>query len=243
MNKKTQEKITKETKIVDLDLPYDIKYNLSKINVETLGELLKLNHADLWHNVCANDGIKKLEKYVQSLGFYFEYLTPVPTYYKIKEELKENGITVLEDIFDSAKVCTTLYKAGIFTLDDLLKYGNKIYTLRGLGYNGRKEIHLKLRELDLILESKNNNEVIKIPTNLENLKISENSEDLDCDAVDIKENVEKLEKETEEISDRLIQKRALLNRYKELLSIKKELLENEKSLDNEIEELNFSFDR
>ncbi len=141
---------TANIKIDDLELPTVIKRGLrGTFGIAYLGELLTdVTFSDLkkTRNVGVNN-LRYLKEYIHSLGYELKE-EEIIVEEKI-DELRKKGVQLLEDIFDDNKIYRTLYRHGIFTLDDLLEYGPDVFSISGFGPQRQKNLLEKMRKLGL----------------------------------------------------------------------------------------------
>lgn len=152
------EKISLDTKIEDLDLSVRIKRRFQWNGINTLQDLLNTDYQKIKSFAYLGDKyLKKLKDYIHSLGY--QLLNEEPLASEKREELKNKEFILLEDFGFSSQIYLTLYRNDIFTLEDLVEYGIKVYDLKGFGPNRRKELREKLQELNIQLENKEKQKV------------------------------------------------------------------------------------
>lgn len=176
MNQK-QEKVVDEnkeisldTRIQDLALPVRTKRRLCWHGINTLQDLLNIDYQEIKHiKSIGEKHLIELRNYINSLGY--QLLNEKLTTSEKREKLKNEGCVLLEDYNLSSQVYLTLYRNDIYTLDDLVEYGIKVYDLKGFGPNRQQELREKLQELNIQLENK---EKQKVKSLLEHVKSNPN---------------------------------------------------------------------
>ena len=207
---------TETEEIIDLELSKDIKKlglsgilsgNLKRAGVETLGELLNLNYDDLKYiRGIGNKEKKDILDYVHSLGYTMQNEPETSSY----QERIEQGQILLEDYGMPKSVCLPLYRAGIYTMEEL-KRNPKI--VERIKYFGPKKKEILQQYLD----------------NLESMQQKEN--------IKLQKRNAKLKQENEEIQKRIKTKQTLLNEYAKLLTERERLTEKERKIDEKLAQI------
>ena len=206
---------TKED-ITDIDLSKDIKKlglsgilsgNLKRAGVETLGELLNLNYDDLKYiRGIGSKGKKDILDYVHSLGYTMQNEPETSSY----QERIEQGQVLLEDYGMPKSVCLPLYRAGIYTMEELRRNPNVV---EGIKYFGPKKKEILQQYLD----------------NLESMQQKEN--------LSLQERNSKLKQDNEEIKKRIAEKQQLLEEYHRLQVENITLIQKERDLDKKLAQI------
>ena len=206
---------TKED-ITDIDLSKDIKKlglsgilsgNLKRAGVETLGELLNLNYDDLKYiRGIGFKGKKDILDYVHSLGYTIQNEPETSSY----QERIEQGQVLLEDYGMPKSVYLPLYRAGIYTMEELRENPSVVKEIK---YFGPKKKEILQQYLD----------------NLESMQQKEN--------IKLQKRNSKLKQENEEIQKRIKTKQTLLNEYAKLLTEREMLTEKERELDEKLAQI------
>ncbi len=198
-------------KVDDLHLSTRLIHALKNSNIKYLGDLLTTNYIKIirLRNV-GNNSIKELRDYVHKLGFNFpderdSYKDKIAKY-------QAQNIPLLKDALNiSNTVANALYRADIFTVEDLISYGPKVFKLYGIGKMGEEEIKNAMANLGITFQEK---ETILLGKEHLSEKEIEN---------------EKLV--SQEIKTRVEKKEELLKKFNALMEERKELLKKEKELD------------
>lgn len=204
-----------------LNLPTIIKNSLNTyLKVYTLGELLTTDYSKIVQTRNLGEkSISVLRDYVHDLGFSLHNEKP-----SVKEtlaKLKEQGTEVLGDKINNHDLCTLLYRNNIYTIADLLKYGDKVYKISGMGTMRRQQLQDFLIANSLELSPVEN----------------KNAEDLDVPAIITEEMIKNLRANNDNIKKMVEEKEVLVAQYKALLEENKELHARNAELDLELSSL------
>ena len=207
---------TETEEIIDLDVSKDIKKlglsgilsgNLKRAGVETLGDLLNLNYDDLKYiRGIGSKGKKDILDYVHNLGYTMQNEPETSSY----QERIEQGQILLEDYGMPKSVCLPLYRAGIYTMEEL-KRNPKI--VERIKYFGPKKKEILQQYLD----------------NLESMQQKEN--------LSLQERNSKLKQDNEEIKKRIAEKQQLLEEYHRLQVENITLIQKERDLDKKLAQI------
>lgn len=209
------------TSVTQLPLSEYLMKRLLWSNILDLGTLLNTDY-ETFKNM-RNVGeryLKELIDYVHSLGFTIkgeEKFLPI-----VLEEKRSRGIKLLEDYGFSSRVYLTLYRNGIYTLEELLEFGPAVYKLTGFGPLRQKELTDKMHELGVSF----------IELNIQEAKPA-------FDGVSIlpsEKAISQLAAENNSIRIIIERKENLLKEYESLLKERQELLAREQKLDSQIQE-------
>ncbi len=216
------------TPVSELELPVAIKNILIKqLYAYTLGDLLTTDYEKII--MARNFGetyLGILKNYVHDLGYTLK--DEQPTLKETIKSLKEQGIPLLEETIPNARIYTSLYKNGIYTLTDLLNLGPDVCKLAGFGLIRQKELFEKMNELNLTFNSPQ-------------ITTEQNSEEADViprpDAATAPTEAQifQVEEENNAIKIRIEKKQTLLEKYNSLLQERQQLIQREKELDQLIE--------
>lgn len=188
---------------------------LRKLGIYTLGDLLRTDYeilAKAW-----NMGEKKLQDlkdYIHSLGYTLK--GEKLNLEEIKNSIKAQGGKLLEEIIDESKIYLTLYRNGIYTLEDLLNYGSEVYNIKGFGPTRQKLLKQKLKELNIVLADK---------------KVDYNIPASSTLTMSPEWVIEQAKKENAFIRKCLERKKKLLLEYESLIEEKEALITREAELD------------
>lgn len=208
----------KQTLIKNIPLKEGIKNALRRNGIICLDDLLKLDYEEIVKiKGIGPNRIKELRDYIHSLGYTF--INERKTTREIKEEYKKLGIPTLEEVLGvDHRVLSPLYKNGIYTLDDLFKYGKKVLELDGIGASTSIQIRKLFKHNNYEDEIEFTKEIIN--------DIEQENNELD---EEIKEKELLLEELTLEYNKLFIKRRQLLykkNKLDEEIKEKQELLES-----------------
>lgn len=185
--------------------------------INYLGDLLSHDYSRLMRiRTLGEDGLIELKKYIHSLGYKLNNEAPLLT--EIQEEYKTRGIPMIqEELGLDAKTCGVLYRNGIYTVQDLVNFGEKVFELVGMG-------DLKRQKLKEAMESKDihfGTAVVITPEE-------------PVAVMPTKEVVDRLKQENTAIKIRIGRKQELVSEYDRLLAERQELMTREQKLDEEI---------
>lgn len=204
-----------QTLIKELDISNYTKGRLLNHGIETVEDLLKIDYEDLTKlRQLGKKGLKEISTFLHQMG------------YKIKneesdkevkrEQLKEEGKVLLEDLGLKRELYSILYREGIFTLQELNNHWKEIPEIKG--YGPRRQIQLS--EQLSFLGIKVTEEGLQIPEEV-------------TQTIDNQEEINKLvekpgEKQTQE------ERNKLLALQQSLLAEKQQLQLREQEIDKEL---------
>ena len=205
-------------KIKNLEISPRLKNTLTKSGSLTyFGELLTTDYDDIMHmRSMGDEQMIELKNYIHSLGFSLP--NEEMTIKELKESFKEKGITMIGEALDlDGRISTVLYRNGIYTVEDLINFGPKVYELVGMG-------NIKSRKLALALKNKNIElgDAIVLPAGT---------------PVAIRPTeiiVNRAKEENGSIKKRIEDKEKLLAEYDKLMEERNSLIAREQKLDEEI---------
>lgn len=208
----TKEQLLKPlSEIPELDT--SVKKCLKRISVDTIGDVLSTSYGYLMRARGLGEyKMELLKQYVHSIGCSLRH--EEVSLQAVLKSLKEQGVRLLEEDILDPKLYMILYKNGIYTLSDLIKYGSKILEIPNYGPLRRKQLIEGLKELGIELET----ELV-----------------VDGKREDTLELIELVKKENSEIRARIESKQAMLLEYEDLLRERAELRMREAELDQLIE--------
>lgn len=203
--------------ITQLELSSRLKNALEGSGIFFLGDLLTYDYNDLTKvRKIGKDGIIKLKNYVHSLGYSLK--NEELTLKEIVESFKEKEIPMVQESLElDGKTAGVLYRNGIYTVEDLINFGDRVFELVGMG-------DFKTKRLKEAMESHNVRfgTIVAIPK--EGPAAIRPSEII----------VQRLKKENAAIKERIERKEKLVSEYEELIAEREQLLAKEKSLDDKI---------
>lgn len=202
--------------IRNLGLSPRVKKVLTRGEIYYLGDLLARDFESLFRvRNLGEDGIVEIKKYIHSLGYSLKDEKLLLN--EIKAEYKAKGIPMVQEELDlDGKTSGVLYRNGIYTLQDLINFGERVFELVGMG-------DVKAHKLREAITSKG----IKVVFTNE-----ENSEPIAI--MPTETIVEQLKQENTAIQLRISRKEELLAEYNRLIAERKELMAREQKLDEEI---------
>ena len=212
--------LTIEEANVRLDDLEDLDIHLKKVlrqrlYVYTVGELLTTDYEEILKaRGIGEHYMEMLKEYVHSKGYVIR--NEAESLREILIKKRAEGIQLLEEVMDDPKIYLILYRHGIYSLEDLIKYGPKALKLPGYGPLRRKELVDKMKELGIEFQ-------VEVIVNGEK------------SAVPAKSLIEEVRRENKEIRERVEQKSALLLEYEELVKEREELKARESELDELID--------
>lgn len=120
-------------KLNDLEhFPQDVLEILERKKVEKelrIVDLLNMKFEYLC-KLLGNEKVVTLKNYLHQLGI--KLTDEKVLFIEVSDTYDENTIFI-KDVFDDVYTTNLLHKAEIFTLDDLIKYGEKVFELDGIG--------------------------------------------------------------------------------------------------------------
>lgn len=207
--------------IRNLGLSTRVKNALTrKGQIYYLGDLLARDFESLVRiRNLGEDGIVEIKKYAHSLGYSLKDEDLLLN--ERKAEYKAKGIPMVqEELGLDGKTSGVLYRNGIYTLQDLINLGERVFELVGMG-------DVKAQKLREAIASKG----IKLSTEVVFTKeeISEPIAVMPTEKI-----VKQLKQENTAIQLRISQKEELSAEYDRLIAERKELMAREQKLDKEI---------
>ena len=203
-----------QTLIKELDISNYTKGRLLNHGIETVEDLLKIDYEDLTKlRQLGKKGLKEISTFLHQMG------------YKIKneesdkevkrEQLKEEGKVLLEDLGLKRELSCILYREGIFTLQELNNHWKEIPEIKG--YGPRRQIQLS--EQLSFLGIKVTEEGLQIPEEV-------------TQTIDNQEEINKLvekpgEKQTQEERDKLLALQQSLLAEKQQLQLREQEIDKE----------------
>lgn len=193
---------------------------LKSMGISTLGDLLARDFESLVRiRNLGEDGMVEIKKYAHSLGYSLKDEDLLLN--ERKAEYKAKGIPMVqEELGLDGKTSGVLYRNGIYTLQDLINLGERVFELVGMG-------DVKAQKLREAIASKG----IKLSTEVVFTKeeISEPIAVMPTEKI-----VKQLKQENTAIQLRISQKEELSAEYDRLIAERKELMAREQKLDEEI---------
>ena len=201
--------------IFSLNIPNAITSALYKfLRIKTLGELLTTNYEDIVNiRGLGEKNLEILKNHIHSLGYVLK--GEQPSLNEIKAILKEQGEELLEETFGDAKLCSGLYKNGIYTIQELAEFGPDFQKLVGIGKVTALKILSKMEEKGISFNKQT---------------LSSNLSDQIFAFVPDEKEIEKAKSNNDAVSKRLLTKEALLLEYEKVMYEKAKLNAREKEL-------------
>lgn len=202
------------TKIEDLPLTSRVINSLRHNGIRYFGDLLTTDYIKIirLRNIGPNS-VKELRDFVHSLGYNFP--GEKDSYKDIMERYQAQGIPLVGEVLNfNNDIANPLYRAGIFTIDDLKYYGPKVFEINGIGKLAKEKIKEAMENHGIAFETRE--KPILMPENI------------------TEDTLEKEQLISEEIKARIEKKRELARKFEDLMQERKELLAYEKKLDQKI---------
>ena len=227
--------------IDELEVSKRVKNALKNNGINNLGELLDTDYSVLEGiSYFGPNCLSELKRYIHALGLQLknEVISVEDKY----DELNAKGIRLIQDdLLLSGDVVNLLNRNGIFTLQDLIDNGDKVYHLTRMGKVRSDELRNALAKRGIDLENPTD-EKIEEPVSTEITEESvlagpadEKLEDTFVPSFLPSEDViEKIKQENSSIKERLEQKEKLISEYDKLIEEKNELLKKEQELDQKL---------
>lgn len=202
------------TKIEDLPLTSRVINSLRHNGIRYFGDLLTTDYIKIirLRNIGPNS-VKELRDFVHSLGYNFP--GEKDSYKDIMERYQAQGIPLVGEVLNfNNDIANPLYRAGIFTIDDLKYYGPKVFEINGIGKLAKEKIKEAMENHGIAFETRE--KPILMPENI------------------TEDTLEKEQLISAEIKARIEKKRELARKFEDLMQERKELLAYEKKLDQKI---------
>ena len=202
------------TKIEDLPLTSRVINSLRHNGIRYFGDLLTTDYIKIirLRNIGPNS-VKELRDFVHSLGYNFR--GEKDSYKDIMERYQAQGIPLVGEVLNfNNDIANPLYRAGIFTVDDLKYYGPKVFEINGIGKLAKEKIKEAMENHGIAFETRE--KPILMPENI------------------TEDTLEKEQLISAEIKARIEKKRELARKFEDLMQERKELLAYEKKLDQKI---------
>ena len=202
------------TKIEDLPLTSRVINSLRHNGIRYFGDLLTTDYIKIirLRNIGPNS-VKELRDFVHSLGYNFP--GEKDSYKDIMERYQAQGIPLVGEVLNfNNDIANPLYRAGMFTVDDLKYYGPKVFEINGIGKLAKEKIKEAMENHGIAFETRE--KPILMPENI------------------TEDTLEKEQLISEEIKARIEKKRELARKFEDLMQERKELLAYEKKLDQKI---------
>ena len=204
--------------IEKLDLTPRLKNTLTKrAGMKFLGELLTTDYSSLAKTrTLGEDGLVELKNYIHSLGFSLQ--NEEVSMKEIKESYKEKGIPMVQEELNlDGRTAGVLYRNGIYTVQDLVNFGSKVFELVGMGDVKKVALEQAMANKGIQLGTP-----VVLPTET---------------SIAIRPTgiiVTRAKQDNDVIKSRIENKEKLLAEYDELMKERSELLSREQKLDEEI---------
>ena len=210
------------TSITNLGLTKKVSNLLQRVGINDLERLLKLDYKDL-RNVRGLGTKGKIEilMCIHSFGYEMSSESSALEYQNLVR--KNKGEVLLEDLGLPGIACKALNRAGIYTLETLIKNLNKLEEIPNVG-TGKKIIVEAWLE-DLKRKKSEEGDLISPPQD-------SNQEVLNLQTIN-----NELQQEIDDIKQRTVKKRKLLEKYQRLMDEKEQLLQQEQELDRQLAQL------
>lgn len=213
------DKIPLTTSITNLGLTKKVSNLLQRVGINNLERLLKLDYKDL-RNVrgLGTMGKNEILICIHRLGYEMSGENLALEYQSLVR--KNKGEELLEDLGLQGMACKSLNRAGIYTMEDLIKNLNNLDEIPNFGTVKKHIVEawledLKSEEGDLITPQQDpNQEILNLQTR----------------------NIE-LQQENDTIKQRMVKKRSLLEEYQRLIDEREQLLQQEQELDRQLNQL------
>lgn len=141
---------TSNVKITSLGLDGRITNKLRVyFGIKTLEELLELDYECLFRiRGLGEESILKLKECIHKFGYSFK--NEKLTINEVKEEYRKQGKLLLEELGLASDVCIKLYRNNIYTLEELVQYGDDVYDLDkfGVACGNKLKAFLKVNNYD-----------------------------------------------------------------------------------------------
>ena len=206
----------------DLGLTPRVSKLLQRYGITNLERLLNLDYNDLRHvKGLGIKGKNEILMCIHSFGYEMSSESSALEYQNLVR--KNKGEVLLEDLGLPGIACKALNRAGIYTLETLIKNLNKLDEIPNVG-TGKKMIveawledlkRKKSEEGDLITPQQGSNQEV---LNLQTI----NNE---------------LQQEIDDIKQRTVKKQNLLKEYQRLIAERKQLLQQEQELDRQLDQI------
>lgn len=136
---------------------------MSRLGIMTVGELRKLDYNDLEKvKGIGAVTIQEVLDFVHDCGF--SLLNEEGPYSDLEKKIMASGKKTLSCYDFSKRLCQALYQNDIFTLDDLIQYGERAYTLDSLTGKLRGELRARLIDMNIILPKEESRSVKNLKT-------------------------------------------------------------------------------
>lgn len=213
------EEIPLTTSIINIGLTKKTSNLLQRVGINNLERLLKLDYKDL-RNVRGLGTMGKNEILIclHRLGYEMSGENLALEYQSLVR--KNKGEELLADLGLQGMTCKALNRAGIYTMEDLIKNLNNLDKIPNFGTVKKHIVEvwledLKSEEADLITPQQDSNqEVLNLQTR--------NNE---------------IQQENDAIKKRIVKKRKLLEEYQRITEEREQLLQQEQDLDRQLDQL------
>ena len=240
--------------IDELEVSNRVKNALKNNGINNLGELLDTDYSVLESiSYFGPNCLSELKRYIHALGLQLknEVISVEDKY----DELNAKGIRLIQDdLLLSGDVVNLLNRNGIFTLQDLIDNGDKVYHLTRMGKVRSDELRNALAKRGIDLENPTDEKIEEpVSTEITEEKVEEpvsteiTEESVLAGPADEKledtfvpsflpseDVIEKIKQENSSIKERLEQKEKLISEYDKLIEEKNELLKREQELDQKL---------
>lgn len=237
--------------IDELEVSNRVKNALKNNGINNLGELLETDYSVLEGiSYFGPDCLSELKRYIHALGLQLknEEITVEDKY----AELNEKGIRLIQDdLLLSGKVVNLLNRNGIFTLQELIDFGENVYHLTRMGKVKADELRNALAKRGIDLEKPTDEKIEEsvsteiteekledtfVPSILPSDEVVEQIKQMDPSIKEKEEQKEKLSSEIDRLIKRINELGKEMNEYNKELAKK---LDELQSLKNKEEGLSY----
>ena len=227
----TKEEVNNEFSLFSIDeleVSNRVKNALKNNGITNLGELLETDYSVLEGiSYFGPDCLSELKRYIHALGLQLknEVISVEDKY----DELNAKGIRLIQDdLLLSGKVVNFLNRNGIFTLQELIDFGEEVYHLTRMGKVKADELRNALAKRGIDLEKP-----IEEPVSTEITE--EKVEDTFVPSIlPSDEVVEQIKQMDPSIKEKEERREKLFSEYKGLIEEKKKIIKQEQELDKKI---------
>lgn len=216
------DKIPLTTSITDLGLTKKVSNILQRVRINDLERLLKLDYKDL-RNVrgLGTKGKNEILTCIHSFGYEMSGESSALEYQNLVR--RSRGEELLEDLGLSGMACKALNRAGIYTLETLIKNLNKLEEIPNVG-TGKKIIVEAWLE-DLKRKKSEEGDLISPP------------QDSNQEILNLQARNNRLQQENDDIKERIAIRQNLLEEYQRLIVEREQLLQQEQDLDRKLDQI------
>lgn len=153
----TKENISLDTEICNIKSLSFIKRKLNRLGIFTFGDLLNFEFKDFFGHAylyLGDNCLWQLKNIVHNMGYELKNEFELPI--EIKNRLKKENKKLIDEIISSPSLCEKLNESNIYTVEDFVNLGNKVFDIYNLTEKNKKDLRNAIASLGVVNNVVNN---------------------------------------------------------------------------------------